>query len=167
MSAATGARAARDTATATFLRRGLLALAALTIVGIALELITEHHWTQPSQLIAWAALALLAVALGLLVRAGQPWRVRVARLLALAVVASALFGIWEHIAANHDAGPLDRRYAATWATLSTPSRWWLAARKVVGPAPPLAPGALAEAGIAVLLATVGHPALAGRSRRGG
>jgi len=29
--------------TATFLRRGLLALATLTLVGIALELITERH----------------------------------------------------------------------------------------------------------------------------
>lgn len=162
MSTATGARAAGDTATATVLRRGLLGLATLTIGGIALDLITERHWTQPSQLIAWAALALLAVALGLLARAGHPWRVRVAQFLALAVVASAALGIWEHIGANHDAGPLDGRYAQTWDGLSAPARWWLAARKAVGPPPPLAPGALAEAGLAVLLATVGHPALHGR-----
>ncbi len=160
MSAPTGAPTTNDTnATATFLRRGLLALATLTITGIAIELYTEHHWEQPTQLIAWAALIVLAVAIGLLVRAGQGWRVRVAQLLALVAVASAVLGIWEHIEANHDAGPLDRRYAATWESLSTPDQWWLAARKGVGPSPPLAPGALAEAGFAVLLATAGHPAL--------
>jgi hypothetical protein len=165
MSAPPGGQALAEPATtATVLRRGLLGLAALTIGGLAVELTTERHWEQPSQLIAWAALALLAVALGLLARAGRAWRVRVARLLAAAVVASAVFGIWEHIEANHDAGPLDGRYAATWEALSTPSQWWLAARKVVGPAPPLAPGALAEAGLAVLLATARHPALHGRTR---
>jgi len=167
MSALTGGQAMPDAnSTVTFLRRGLLALATLTIGGIAIELFTERHWEAPTQLIAWAALALLAIAIGLLARAAQGWRVRVAQLLALVVVASAALGIWEHIEANHDAGPLDRRYAATWETLSTPSQWWLAARKVVGPAPPLAPGALAEAGIAVLLATAGHPALRRRGRQG-
>ncbi len=165
MSALMSGQAASDTTTATFLRRGLLALAALTIVGIALELITEQHWTKPSQLIAWAALVVLAVAIGLLVRANRGWRVRVAQLLALVVVASAALGIWEHIEANHDAGPLDGRYAQRWDSLSTPAQWWLAARKAVGPTPPLAPGALAEAGFAVLLATVGHPALRERERQ--
>ena len=84
------------------LRRGLLGLAALTTAGITLELITERHWTQRTQLIAWAALALLALAIALLL--GQPsvTRVRTAQIFALIVVVSALIGVWQHIAANHE-----------------------------------------------------------------
>lgn len=146
------------------LRRGLLGLATLTIIGIAVELYTERHWTQPVQLIAWAALALTAVAILLLVGQPSAGRVRVAQTIAAIVVASAAVGVWQHIAANYDAGPLDRRYGQTWEGMSTLSRWWLAARKGVGPSPPLAPGALAQAGLCVLLATVRHPALrAGRT----
>jgi hypothetical protein len=37
--------------------------------------------------------------------------------------------------------------------------------KTVGASPPLAPGALAQAALAVLLATVGHPTLRGDSGR--
>lgn len=152
-------QAAEDARTVALLRRGLLGLAGLAIVGLALELITEKHWTKPSQLIAWATLVALAVAIGLLARAGQAWRVRAAQLLALAVVASAALGVWEHIEGNHDAGPLDAGYANTWDGLGPVTQWWLAARKGVGPAPPLAPGALALTGLVVLLATAHHPAL--------
>lgn len=140
------------------LRRGLLGLAALTILGIAIELYSERHWTQPVQLIAWAALALTAMAIILLLGRPSARRVRVAQIVAAIVVMSAAVGVWQHIQANYDAGPLDRQYGQTWDGMSTLSRWWLAARKVVGPSPPLAPGALAQAGLCVLLATVRHPA---------
>ena len=140
------------------LRRGLLGLAALTTAGITLELITERHWTQRTQLIAWAALALLAVAIALLLGQPSATRVRTARIFALIVVISAAIGVWQHIVANHEAGPLDYRYAQTWEGMSAASRWWLATRKAVGPSPPLAPGALAQAALCVLLATVQHPA---------
>ncbi len=149
----------RADATLALLRRGLLGLAALTTLGITLEMITERHWTQPVQLIAWGALALLALAIGLLW--GQPsrTRLRVAQGLAALVVVSAAVGVWQHIVANYDVAPLDYRYAQTWDGMSAVSRWWLAARKGVGPSPPLAPGALAQAGLCVLLVAVRHPAL--------
>jgi hypothetical protein len=147
-----------DTATP-LLRRGLLGLAALTIVGIAIELYTERHWTQPVQLIAWAALVLALLAICLLLGQPSAGRVRAAQIIAAIVIVSALVGIWEHIQANYNAGPLDRRYAQTWDGMSALSQWWLAARKGVGPSPPLAPGALAQAAFCVLLATVRHPAL--------
>lgn len=153
---ASGAPAAE--ATPSLLRRGLLGLALLIVLGIALELITERHWTKPVQLIAWATLVLLVAAVGLLWRAPTAGRVRAAQILALIVIVSAVLGIWEHIEANHDAGPLDGRYAQTWDGLAPLSQWWLAARKAVGPSPPLAPGALAQAALCVLLATARHPA---------
>lgn len=147
------------------LRRGLLGLAALTTAGITLELITERHWTQRSQLIAWAALVVLALAIALL--RGQPsaTRVRTAQTIALLVVVAAVIGVWQHIAGNHEAGPLDYHYLQTWEGLSAASRWWLAARKARGPSPPLAPGALVQAALCVLLAIVQHPATVGKGGR--
>jgi hypothetical protein len=141
------------------LRRGLLGLGALTTLGIVGELGVERHWTQPLQFVPWVAAGALAVAIALLMRAPSRARVRLAQVLAIAVVLSAALGIWEHVYANYDAGPLDQRYEYTWESLPEPTRWWLALTKTVGPSPPLAPGALAQAGLCILLATLRHPAL--------
>ena len=72
---------------------------------------------------------------------------------------SAIWGVWEHVYANYDAGVLDFAYADTWDGLTEPTRWWLAVTKTVGPSPPLAPGALAQASLAVLIASLRHPML--------
>ena len=141
------------------LRRGLLWLAALTTLGIAAELGTERHWTQPIQLVAWGAVGVITVAIALVARAPSRAGVRLAQIFAAAVVLSAAVGIGEHVYANYDAGPLDYHYANTWENLPEATRWWLAITKTVGPSPPLAPGALAQAGLCVLLATLRHPAL--------
>ena len=50
------------------LRRGLLWLAALTSLGIVVELALERHWTQPIQLVAWVAVAVMLVAVVLVAR---------------------------------------------------------------------------------------------------
>jgi hypothetical protein len=149
----------QEGATASALRRGLLWVAALTSVGIAVELAADRHWTQPIQLVAWGALAVLALGIVLVATARSAARVRVGRVLVVAVMLSAGLGIWEHVEANHEAGELDFEYGNTWETLAAPTRWWLAATKTVGPSPPLAPGALAQASLCVLLATLRHPAL--------
>src|SRR5581483_8356491 len=83
-----------------------------------------------------------------------------AQALAVAIVLTAAVGIFEHIEANYEAGPLDQRYAYTWDTLSEADRWWAAITKAVGPSPPLAPGALAQGGLCLIFATLRHPALA-------
>jgi hypothetical protein len=82
---------------------------------------------------------------------------RVVRGLALAVVLTSAFGIFEHTLANYDAAPLDFRYTDRWATMSTTSKWWTAASQTVGPSPTLAPGVLAQSALCLLFATVGHP----------
>src|SRR6266496_2899663 len=140
------------------LRRGLLWLAALTTIGLGVELAVERHWTQPLQFVAWGALGVLAVAIALAAWSPTGGRLRLARILAILVMLSAILGIWEHVEGNYDSGPLDFQYADTWDSLSETSRWWLALSKTVGPSPPLAPGALAQAGLCVLLATLRHPA---------
>jgi hypothetical protein len=86
----------------------------------------------------------------------------VARWLALAVAAVAVVGIWFHVQENLDAGPLDRAYADTWDTLGSAEQLWLAITGGVGPAPTLAPGALAEISFALLLATLRLPVADGR-----
>ena len=102
----------------------------MTSAGIVVELAVERHWSQPSQQVAWVA-----------------------------VMLSAVYGIWEHVDSNYDAGELDYRYADTWGSVPETTRWWLAVSKTVGPSPPLAPGALAQASLCVLLATLRHPSL--------
>ena len=139
------------------LRLALLALGGLAGVATAAELATERHWGGFIQLIPWIGLIVIAALIGVvLVRRGHGavWAVRLA---CLALVAASAFGVYKHIAENHTAGPLDFRYQDSWATLSGPSRWWKAATKTVGPAPVLAPGALAFSALCVALATWGAP----------
>ena len=145
------------------LRRGLLGLAGLTVLGLAVELAADRHWTQAIQLIAWVALAVATLAIVLVLGTASPARLRLARILAVAVMLSAILGIWEHVEGNHDAGALDRNYQDSWDMLPPSTQWWLAVSKTVGPSPPLAPAALAQAGLCVLLATLRHPALATRT----
>ncbi|MGV9775606.1 hypothetical protein [Streptosporangium sp. NPDC003464] len=136
----------------TLLRRGLIGLSALSVLGTAFELATERHWHTWQQLLPWGALALLAVAVTLLALRGPAEAVTVARVLASVVLPVALFGVYVHVAANYEAGFLDQRYAGAWETLPSVTRWWYALTKTVGPTPPLAPGMLAQAAFLVLLA---------------
>jgi hypothetical protein len=141
------------------LRRGLLWLGALTSAGIAMELAADRHWTQPIQLVAWVAVALVVAALAVVAWLPTRRAIRLAQILAVLVMLGALWGIYEHVAANYEAAPLDFSYSNTWDTLPELTRWWLALSKTVGPSPPLAPAALAQAGLCVLLASMRHPAL--------
>ena len=145
----------------TRLRAGVLALAALGIVGTAVELVFLRHWTSLTQLVVWPAIVALTVALVVLLGSVTPGRVTAARAIAGLVLVIAVLGVVLHVHANLEAGPLDRDYEVTWATMSSLEQWWLAITGGVGPAPVLAPGVLAEISLALLLATVAHPVLAG------
>jgi hypothetical protein len=138
-----------------------MALAALGVVATAVELAMLRHWETFVQLIPWFSLALISAAIGLLAFRPNRHVVRLVRILALVVVLSAGLGIVEHVIANYDAGPLDFRYAARWATMSGTSRWWAAFTESVGPSPTLSPLVLAWSALCLLFATVDHPALAG------
>lgn len=141
------------------LRAGVLALAGVATVGTAVELATERHWRSTVQLVPWAALAVLTVAVILLAVRPNRRAVQLARVLAAVVVLTSVVGVIEHLQANLDAGVLDARYAAGWDALSVLTKLWYAVTKTVGPAPPLAPGVLAQAGLISLLATWRHPAI--------
>jgi hypothetical protein len=147
--------------TVTLLRRGILVLAALGTVGAAMELLLLKHWTTVGMVFGWVDIGACLVAVVL--AAGSSGRAIVAaRWLAVLGLVLAAVGIGLHVHANWEAGPADGTLGAVWATLPLLERLWDAATGVVGKAPPLAPGALAEASLLVLLATVRHPALGAR-----
>ena len=144
---------------ATLFRRGLIAIAALTVAGTGVELSLERHWKSLEQGLAWLVLGVAVTAVVLVARRVSRRRVIVARLLALAVLALSALGVLQHVEANYEAGELDAAYGARWPAMSEGQRWRAALLKDVGPAPILAAGALAQAGLLVLLSTLRHPAL--------
>jgi hypothetical protein len=151
-----GRRSARDTAT--LLRNGVLALAGLGIAGTVVELVFLRHWSSATATIVWVGVVALGAGFGGLLRRPTATRIRAVRILAAAGLVVSLLGIGFHVLENLDAGPLDRAFAARWATMSAVDQWFTAITGGVGPAPTLAPGALAEISLALLLTTVRHPA---------
>jgi hypothetical protein len=134
-------------------RRGLIALSAIGIFATAFELASERHWNGFEQLIPWLALVVLTAA-ALLLLLPDRRGTTAARLLALAVLATSVYGVVEHILANFDAGALDQRFADTWDSLPLLEQFWSAVTKTVGPAPTLAPGVLGQTALLLLLATL-------------
>ena len=71
------------------LRYGLLALAAVGVLGAAADLAMARHWASPIQFVPWAALGMLAVALALITARPSGPTLWAARGLALLVAATA------------------------------------------------------------------------------
>jgi len=150
------------TANEALLRRALFALAALSILATAVELAAERHWETFVQRIPWFALVIAAAALVLAATASAPGAIRAARLLAAVIAVFALIGVFKHVEANRESGPLDFRYSTTWDSMSPSSQWWKAASGAVGPSPVIAPLALANSAALIAAATLRHPALGRR-----
>ena len=153
------ADAATAVATAGLLRRSLVALAAIGGVGTGLELVLLRHWDNELEVIPFAALAVLGVAMLVLIRRPGRRSVLAARWLAAGVAVAGAIGVFIHVRSNYEVAPLDFRYTASWPTTAEPIRWLLAATDTVGPSPTLAPAALTFAAFCLLAATLHHPAL--------
>lgn len=138
-------------------RRILLGLAAVTLVGTAVELAMLRHWVGFDQLIPWFILAVVGVVVAAQWLHPTPAVTLTSRVVGVAAAVGGAYGAWEHIHANYESGPLDFRYAETWSTMSMASKAWTAATGGVGPAPALAPMILALSGACLALATVGLP----------
>ena len=149
------------TPTVVIVRRALIALTVIGILATAFELASERHWIGFEQLIPWLALVVLTTA-ALLLLLPDGRGATAARLLALLVLATSLYGVLDHILANLDAGALDQRFADTWNSLPLLEQIWYAVTKTVGPAPILAPGVLGQTALLLLLATLCQPELPGR-----
>jgi hypothetical protein len=143
------------------LRHWLIAISGLAAVGTALELLLLRHWDNGLEVIPFVSIAALGVAIAILASAHSPRAVHVARLVSSVVSASGAIGVFIHVRANYEAAPLDFRFTDSWPATAEPIRWLLAATDTVGPSPTLAPAALTFAALALLAATLRHPALAG------
>ena len=143
---------------APLLRRALLVLSGIALVGTTVELVIGRHWDSLEQVIPFGAIALAGMALWLIAARPTRRRLRLARGLCLIVLAVSELGVWNHIEGNQESGALDSRFADRWESMSAADRWWRAASGGVGPAPPLAPGVLAETALMLLAATLRHPA---------
>ena len=139
------------------LRRGLLVVATSIVAGTALELAFQHHWTKPMQLVAWAALALLGVAIVLASRGPDARTSRAIRAIAAVVCLAAALGVVQHVLGNYEAGPLDALYGEQWDSMSELNRWWVSFAQAVGPSPALAPGVLVLASLCLWFATPATP----------
>jgi hypothetical protein len=146
------------------LRRGLLAVAALGTLTTTVELAFLRHWTNALELIPWVSLALVASGLVPVWLRATRGRLLWARIVGVVTALVATIGVGVHVWQNYDAAPLDFRYTASWPTTPEPVRWLLAFTDTVGPTPSLAPLALAFISCCLILATLGHPALADRTR---
>lgn len=145
---------------ASALRRGVIAVAAIGIAGLLAELLVERHWGTPVRYVPWIALAALAWSVWRLWRGPTPGQIRAARIIAGASAIGAAVGIGLHINENYTAGPLDQKYSLVWESMSEAERWWAAFTKDLGPAPTFAPAALILIALLVVVATQRHPALA-------
>jgi hypothetical protein len=129
------------------------------ILAIAFELASARHWTSAVQLVPWVALGLIASALALVAARPSRARLHAARAVGGVVLLAAVYGVIMHVKANYDAGPLDGTYGPRWDAAAAVTRVRWAFMETVGPSPALAPAALAQVALLVLLATFRHPRL--------
>ena len=116
---ATDAPGAAPADLATKLRWALLGIAGVTIVGTALELASIRHWTEKSQLLAWACLVGLTIALVAIARGAHGRLVPLIRLGLLGVCASfgmILFGTAYKLAESSFVAPFEYS-SMIWAVL--------------------------------------------------
>ena len=132
------------------LRRLILALLALGLAGVGVELVALGHYEDPLQLVP---LGLIAAALGVIAWhavAGRRNSLRALRVIALLLMVSGGAGVFFHYRGNMEF-QLD--------TNPDLSGWPLFAKILHAKAPPaLAPGVMAQLGLLGLIYTFRHPA---------
>lgn len=153
MIAAPGKSSAEDTGT---LRRLVLLLVLLGIVGLALELVFLEHTESVWQWIPLVALGGgFATGVATALRPSPP-TIRVFRTIMGLLVAAGLLGLYLHYRGNVEF-ELEQDPAVRGAKLV-----W---RSLHGATPALAPAALAQLGLLGLLYAYRHPALRGAGRQ--
>lgn len=140
------------------LRIGLLLIAVIGAAGTAVELALDRHWGGFYQWLPWPAVCATIVAAALLLRRPSPRAATVVRGVSLVVATVGAVGVLRHVVSNYETAPLDAVYGLKWDSMSQLARWWAASSGGVGPAPPLAPAALAIDAACVTLATWRYPA---------
>lgn len=132
------------------LRRLLLALMLVGMLGLAAELLLLEHYEDALQWVPLVSLALgLALTLVVWMRPG-PAALRAFRVLMAAYVAAGALGVYLHLRGNVE---FERESNA--ALTGLPLLW----EALRGATPALAPGAMAQLGLLGLVLAWRHPAL--------
>ena len=84
------------------LRAGLLLLVVLGVVGTAVSLAYERHWTTAWQWAPWITLGVITVATVALIIRQTTVTVWLARAAAVLAIVSSVLGVWQHIDVNLD-----------------------------------------------------------------
>ena len=141
--------------TAGTLRGALAFLVALGVLGTALTLAYDRHWGEFWQLVPWATLVLVSLALAALIFRATRKTVRFVQIIAVLTVVSAVLGTWQHYDENYNTAPLDALYTDRWDTMTLGERWWAVANGDVGHVPVPAAAVLVPLGIALWMTTIG------------
>jgi hypothetical protein len=136
------------------LRRILLAITLLGVVGLGIELLLTEHYEKRWQIVPLVLLGMALVSVIAVTWWPSDTTVRVMRIVMAFCVVSAPLGIWLHYSGNVE-WELERKPQMRGTTLI-----WEAVR---GATPLLAPGAMAQLGLLGLAFTFRHPALRRRS----
>ncbi len=144
------------------LRLGMALLVAIGILSVALALAYERHWEGFWQFVPWVTIVVTGLALAALVLRTSRATVRIARVVAVLALLSALLGTWRHFDHNYGSAAIDQNYADRWEEMSGGERWWAVANGSVGHTPVPAAGALVPIGLTLWMTTLG---LGDKSRR--
>ena len=137
------------------LRKLVLALVVVGIVGLWVELLLLRHAESATQLIPHVALGIGVITTMTVYFRPTPMTLRIFQVIMFIFLATGAFGVYLHLRGNIEFA-LERD-----STLAGPKLLWKALR---GASPALAPGALAQLGLLGLVFTYKHPAL---TRTGG
>ncbi len=148
-------REERVAATAWRLRASLLWLVFIGIVGSAIVLAYERHWDGYWQLVPWAVLALVLLALLALVIFPSSFTTKLAHLVAAVTVIASCLGLWQHFDENYQTASLDAAYTQRWDDMNLFDRVWEVAKGSVGHVPIYAAAALIPVAITLSMSTIG------------
>ena len=137
------------------LRASLLWLVVIGIAGVAIVLAFERHWHDYWQLIPWATLGLILLALVAVVLFPSGGTKKVVQLVIAITVIVSCVGMWQHFDENYEDAPQDADYAAKWEDMGLVERIWKVASGSVGHVPVYAAAALIPISLALGMATIG------------
>lgn len=144
------------------LRGAMALLVVISILSVAVALAYERHWEEFWQVVPWATLVLSGLALVALVLRTSRATIRIARIVAVLVLVTALLGLWRHFDHNYVTAVMDQDYADRWEDMPVVERVWTVANGSVGHVPVPAAGALVPVGVTLWMTTLG---LGEQSRR--
>jgi hypothetical protein len=151
------------------IRRSLLALVLVGLLGLGAELIAVGHWYAPGQLIPFIAIGGTVIVSMLYLTFERPWTTMFLRVVAVLLVLTGLLGGLQHGKAEsalRAAGRADESGAATAATAKPMFGLAPASPNLLnGPAPLSAPLAMSGLGILLFLSLYGREQETRRSER--